>query len=252
MAAASDSAAAEDCRGPAGAAGCGGETTGTGMVTDMRPLFLPLARSSTWTTRGSSAGSTIPCHSRVSTRVTPEPGPASLPTDPRPFSHSSMDERTRSRTFGRCSGSAASADSSSGRISSAMPSRSGARDPTRWATSSGEPVPNGGRPVPAKARTAPQANTSEAALGASPRRRSGLDQGVDTGGTDASPDSEQSRTRGPAELSSTLPGLRSPCTRSRECSADSPSPSPAASAVSRPRLMGPRWRAYRSNGTPGA
>ena len=221
------------------------------MVRDRRPLLRPLARPSTWTTRGSRAGSTIPCHSRFSTRVTPEPGPASLPTDPRLLSHRSMAERTRSRVSGRCSGSADSADSSSGRISSARPSRSGCCDSIRSAISSGVPVPKGGRPVPAKARTAPQANTSQAGVGSPPRSRSGLSQDAAPGGAAASPDSAQSRSRGPAELSRTLPGVRPPCARSRECSADSPSARPAARAVSRPRLMGPRWSVYCSSGVPG-
>src|SRR5690606_2898420 len=150
-------------------AGCAVErdSRGTGIVRDLRPLFLPRARSSKWTTRGRSAGSTIPCHSRVKTRVTPLPGPASLPTVPRLDSHSEIEERTSSRMLGRSAGSAANADSSRERISSAASERSGEPDAMRSATSSGVPVPKGGFPVAANARTAPQENTSEAGVGAS-------------------------------------------------------------------------------------
>src|SRR5690606_13694640 len=142
--------------------------------------------------------------SRVKTRVTPLPGPASLPTVPRLDSHSEIEERTSSRMLGRSAGSAANADSSRERISSAASERSGEPDAMRSATSSGVPVPKGGFPVAANARTAPQENTSEAGVGASPRSRSGLSQGVDPAGAGASPDSAQSSSRGPAELSSTL------------------------------------------------
>ncbi|GAA2328584.1 hypothetical protein GCM10010246_08760 [Streptomyces cuspidosporus] len=57
--------------------------------------------------------------------------------------------------------------------SSGMPSRSGSRCTTRYSNSGPEPVPNGPRPVAAKASTAPSEKTSAAGVTSRPSACSG-------------------------------------------------------------------------------
>ena len=114
----------------------------------------------------------------------------------------------------------------------------------------GCPAPNGLRPVAAKASTAPRLNTSLSGPTSWPAACSGdMKLGVPTtrparasGATSAAWEIPKSITRGPSRASSTLDGLRSPCTTPAAWIAVRLLARPAASASSDQEVSGPRLR----------
>src|SRR5580693_7672441 len=123
--------------------------------------------------------------------------------------------------------------------SSPSPARAGGSVKMRNITVAAESLPNGSRPVPAKASTLPSANTSLAGPTGSPRICSG-DMYVSVPTTtpvEVSPvvapmalAMPKSMIRGPSAARITLPGLRSRCTSPQAWIAARPSASPAPSA----------------------
>src|SRR6266566_511935 len=155
-----------------------------------------------------------------------------------------------SAAVGLRSGSLARHCSISGRTSAGAPSRSAASRTTRSSTVAGCPAPNGLRPVAAKASTAPRLNTSLSGPTPLPSACSGdMKLGVPTtrparasGATSAAWEIPKSITRGPSSASSTLEGLRSPCTTPAAWIAVRLLTSPAASASTDAADSGPRSR----------
>ena len=157
---------------------------------------------------------------------------------------------SRPAAAGRLAGSLARHRSISGSTSGGAPRRSGAPRTTRSSTAAAWPEPNGLRPVAAKASTAPRLNTSLRDPTAWPAACSGdMKLGVPTtsperssGAASAAWEIPKSITRGPSRASSTLDGLRSPCTTPAAWIALRLLASPAASASSDAADSGPRSR----------
>ncbi len=157
---------------------------------------------------------------------------------------------SRAAAAGRPAGSLTRHRSISGRTSGGTPSRSGTPRTTRSSTAAAGPVPNGLRPVAAKASTVPRLNTSLSGPTGWPAACSGdMKLGVPTtrppracGAASAAWEIPKSITRGPSSASSTLDGLRSPCTTPAAWIAVRLLARPAAMASSGAPDCGPRSR----------
>ena len=153
-----------------------------------------------------------------------------------------------SAAVGRPPGSLARHRSISGRTPAGAPLRSAVPPTTRSSTAAGGPVPNGLRPVAAKASTAPRLKTSLSGPTSWPWACSGdMKLGVPTtrparpsGVASAAWEIPKSITRGPSRASSTLDGLRSPCTTPAAWIAVRLLARPVASDSRAPAVSGPR------------
>ena len=156
---------------------------------------------------------------------------------------------SNSRAVGRSPGSLARQLPTSCRSSAGTLSRLAGLLTSRYMSAAGDPEPNGPWPVAAKVSTAPRLNKSLAGLRSEPRTCSGdMNPGEPiimsvpaTALASAAWAIPKSMTRGPSSASSTLDGLRSPCTTPAAWIALRLSASPAVSASTVRTDSGPSW-----------